>query len=1606
MKFNFSRRSVAIMLALAVVTVQLARNDPPVDASVFDAASAETYAEIWIPHSEFTGGITNTATCSNTTSSNSWYLEPDVGCPKTVTVSLPADTASATKAELFLDIWAGRTAHIVRYSINGGTTKTVNAGLDASRTPVVLDVPVGDLVAGNNTITFSVNNSKYHIHDAAFRLYGVAGNYPTGALGTVGGIAAGTGGTLDVTDTESVTITATVPGADRVEFIAYYDGFDEDNDGETLDWHAFTRMNFNPGGKPNTGYSIPAQGGTIGHIGTDLNDGDDTYSVNWDTSLVASQSGIRIKARAVDKATGTRLNIADAVGGQSAPFNLLRTDYLVEYFRDADFVDGALFEGGGEPLTLERTMDLPSDLSDWESATMMGLYWSIPDVTWNGGTPQRTFQYSNNGNPSNDDFWDISVVNIPLADLVPGSNTITYDYNPSPILFGNQVEAPGPMLVVKRAGDLRVDAQPESAAALDGQPVTLSVVTSSLDPVSHQWTLNNAPIAGATSATLGFTADISDGASQDYRVVMTSGGSIVTSDVATLSVITDAFEADDFSDPSASAARWDTVDTVGNVGFTFTGAQGVISIPADDVNHQPWTGGNSSAVLRQSLSNTDFDIHAAFESVPSKRFSMQGVLVSAGSGPYLRFDVYHDGSGVRPFAAIVSNTTGTTKFNGAPISTADAKHIRVKRVGDTFTMYTSADGAAWTERTSFVYGMNVAEFGVFGGTALNGAASPAFTAIVDFVVAVPDGAGGDAATDDDSTAPTVTAISSIDGSTSTVLTWTTSEPTMGSVSYELNGTTETRPTEGLGLTHSVQINGLAPQTTYAMTIDVEDINGNAASTATSVTTIAAGTDPSVFDIWYGDVQNFGDQGVPQRWINVLGRVSDAQGVASLNYRLNSGSAVAMQMGADGRRLHGEGDFNVDIDIDDLNIGANTVLLTATDTTGGVTQHTVTVNWTEGVEWPLPYVATWSGSGAVTNQTQPVDGLWALSADGLTINNLDDGYDRLTAIGDLAWDQYEVSVPVTVNGIAPDADDSPSNGPGVGFILRWQGHNDSVEPGSQPLVGFKADGASPTPFGTLAFWRDPKGATPERVEMLDENAVVADTGAFTLEVGETYMFKARVEGTTPATYSFKAWKMGDVEPVGWTASFTASGDAGEPVGGSLTLLSHELDATFGDVVVIPAGPVSAEPPTASPAGGIVSEGSQITLSSSQAGATIFYTTDGSTPTAASNVYSGPFSITADTTIKSLSMVNGTDPSSVVTTSYTYNTAPVVSTGPGSTAELGETVLLSGSFTDDGASGSAPVATWSKVSGPGSVTFGNSASPATTVSFSAAGSYVLRLQVTDGLLTTSDTVEVVIQDLSVPFGYWITSNSGQVLHFGDVAHHGDLTGQTLAASVAAIEALPGRDGYWLALANGDVVAFGGAVDRGNVSHLTLDAPVVGMTSTSTGAGYYLLGQDGGIFAFGDADFFGSTGGIKLDKPITAMAASNSGAGYWFVGADGGIFAFGPNAPFLGSVPGALGPGRSVDQPVVGMAPTASGKGYWLVAADGGIFAFGDAGFYNSIPGVLGPDTKLAEPIVGMVATESGKGYWLVAADGGVFGFGDAEFLGSGAGQGLDRVVALSN
>jgi hypothetical protein len=94
----------------------------------------------------------------------------------------------------------------------------------------------------------------------------------------------------------------------------------------------------------------------------------------------------------------------------------------------------------------------------------------------------------------------------------------------------------------------------------------------------------------------------------------------------------------------------------------------------------------------------------------------------------------------------------------------------------------------------------------------------------------------------------------------------------------------------------------------------------------------------------------------------------------------------------------------------------------------------------------------------------------------------------------------------------------------------------------------------------------------------------------------------------------------------------------------------------------------------------------------------------------------------------------------------NHAPVVDAGPdqqllGVTSPA--TASLAGSVSDELVPGDpALVVTWSKVSGPGTVTFTNGASPVTTAMFSDIGTYVLQLTATDGLATGADFVTVFV------------------------------------------------------------------------------------------------------------------------------------------------------------------------------------------------------------------------------------------------------------------------
>ena len=79
--------------------------------------------------------------------------------------------------------------------------------------------------------------------------------------------------------------------------------------------------------------------------------------------------------------------------------------------------------------------------------------------------------------------------------------------------------------------------------------------------------------------------------------------------------------------------------------------------------------------------------------------------------------------------------------------------------------------------------------------------------------------------------------------------------------------------------------------------------------------------------------------------------------------------------------------------------------------------------------------------------------------------------------------------------------------------------------------------------------------------------------------------------------------------------------------------------------------AAAVPAFSPAGGSYESAQTVTLSSGTAGASIYYTTNGSTPTTASTPYTGPITVSASTTVLALASAPGLADSSVASATYT-------------------------------------------------------------------------------------------------------------------------------------------------------------------------------------------------------------------------------------------------------------------------------------------------------------------------------------------------------------------
>jgi hypothetical protein len=93
----------------------------------------------------------------------------------------------------------------------------------------------------------------------------------------------------------------------------------------------------------------------------------------------------------------------------------------------------------------------------------------------------------------------------------------------------------------------------------------------------------------------------------------------------------------------------------------------------------------------------------------------------------------------------------------------------------------------------------------------------------------------------------------------------------------------------------------------------------------------------------------------------------------------------------------------------------------------------------------------------------------------------------------------------------------------------------------------------------------------------------------------------------------------------------------------------------------------------------------------------------------------------------------------------NQPPSVNAGDNQEIVSTASATLDGTVSDDGLPNGTLTTSWTKVSGPGTVTFGNANDVDTSASFSAPGTYQLQLAADDSALTGSDLVEVVVSPL---------------------------------------------------------------------------------------------------------------------------------------------------------------------------------------------------------------------------------------------------------------------
>ena len=342
------------------------------------------------------------------------------------------DITELAGAELALEVWGGHPGtHNKRFIVNGRSTYTLpevgSADNHCTHSYPVIPLSLSDLVNGYNAFQFTCDKvsgwGHFIVHDAKLNLELPADHAALKEAGLANFQASVETSMGD--DPDSIELSVKVPDEfddriARVDYQAFYFGYDENGNGQQRDWHGMTA------------HQVP-----VGIAGSST---ETPFKVRWDTSLIPAQDDIAVRA------------IVSFQGDEQLTYTTVPTSGLTIPERPTSEV--TLLSPDEIPIPFWSRADrlktceihLPTDPENVERAMLHLVIWGD-----NPGTIEDYFQLNGHSIsltiPDSQGPIFFHQINVPPEWLRPGANRIELLSDTEH--HGIEVLLPGPALMVR-----------------------------------------------------------------------------------------------------------------------------------------------------------------------------------------------------------------------------------------------------------------------------------------------------------------------------------------------------------------------------------------------------------------------------------------------------------------------------------------------------------------------------------------------------------------------------------------------------------------------------------------------------------------------------------------------------------------------------------------------------------------------------------------------------------------------------------------------------------------------------------------------------------------------------------------------------------------------------------------------------------------------------------------------------------------------------------------------------------------------------------------------------------------------------------------------------